>query len=117
MGMIISTQENPWQAPNNNPTTAYSNNKIAKAAPGVLYGLSGYNSGPAQFLQLHDSATLPADASVPVAMIAIPAASNFSMDFGVYGMGFIKGIAICNSTTGPVKTLGAADCWLSPRYE
>ena len=92
------------------PQAALANGMQILAAPGVLYGISGYNSGGAQFLQLHDVAAAPADAVVPALNIAIAAASNYSIDFGVYGMNFLAGIYVCNSSTAPAKTIGAADC-------
>ena len=104
-------------APDRARSVAYQNSRVIKVTGGVLYGLSGYNSGVAQFLQLHDATAVPADAAVPAEVIAIPATSNFSIDFGVYGQGFGLGIVVCNSTTGPTKTIGAADCWFSARYK
>lgn len=104
-------------APSNATTTAYAASLVAKASAGTLWGIGGFNSGPAQFLQLHDAATLPANGAVPVGpLIFVAAASNFSIDFGTYGMAFATGIVISNSTTGPTKTIGAADCWISARY-
>lgn len=99
--------------PNNVSTTAYATSLIIKPAKGRLYGLTGYNSkGSAQFIQLHDSATLPADTAVPVAIITVPATSNFSFDFGLRGRSFENGIVVCNSSTGPAKTIGSADIFV-----
>ena len=117
MTMQLAVPENITFAPDNNPSVAYEASRIIKVGNGILYGISGYNSGAAQFLQLHDSATLPADTAVPALPISIPAAGNFSIDFGMYGMKFGAGIVVCNSTTGPTKTIGAANCWFSPRFK
>lgn len=115
---VIVPQSAAANAPDTSASAAYENSRLAKAAPGVLYGVSGYNSGPAQFLQVHDSATVPADTAVPLAVISIPTLSNFSIDFGSYGLGLKKaGIVICNSTTGPTKTIGAADCFITARFK
>jgi hypothetical protein len=73
--------------------------------------------GSAQFIQLHDAAALPADTAVPEVFITVPASSNFSIDFGQYGRTFVNGIVICNSTTGPTKTIGAANCWFDVQYD
>lgn len=98
-------------APGDNAGLAtYANSAILKASKGILYGVTGYNSGPAQFIQLHDSATVPADTAVPVMTVAVGATQNFSIDFGLRGKGFLLGIVACNSTTGPTKTIGAANC-------
>lgn len=104
-------------APSNAVTAGYASSLAVKASAGTLYGVAGYNSGPQQFLQLHDAAALPANGVAPVGpLITVPAASNYSIDFGTHGMRFSTGIVVSNSTTGPTKTLGAADCWIAARY-
>lgn len=105
----------PATAPKNADVAALTNNIVAKVGPGVLYGVSGYST-TAQFLQLHDSATLPADTAVPLMVIPIAANTAYSIDFGAYGRGFNRGIVVCNSTTGPTKTIGGSDTWISARY-
>ncbi len=106
-----------WASPNNSTAVAYVASQVVKATPGNLYGVSGYNSkASAQFIQLHDAASLPADTAVPVTVISVPASSNFSIDFGVYGRKFSTGIVISNSSTGPTKTIGSADCFYDARF-
>lgn len=105
-------------APTNATTTAYAASLIAKASAGTLYVITGYNSKTsAQFIQVHDSATLPADAAVPKVIFMVPASSNFSYDLGNYGRFFAAGITVCNSSTGPTKTIGAADCWIDVQFK
>lgn len=99
----------------NSTTTAYAASLIAKAAVGRLWAFSGYNSGPAQFIQVHDAAALPANGAVPSLIFMVPATSNFEFDLGVYGRQFVNGIVLCNSSTGPTKTIGSADCWFDVR--
>lgn len=94
-------------------SAAYEASHILKDSAGSLMSLVGYNSGPAQFIQVHDSATLPADTAVPAYIFAVPATSNFSLDFPVTGCPFTNGVVVCNSSTGPTKTIGAANCWFS----
>ena len=99
-------------------STAYEASRIAKAESGVLYGISGYNSkASAQFIQVHDTATLPVDTSVPVITFTAPASSNLSYDVGKFGIHFQSGITVCNSSTGATKTIGLADVWFNVQYK
>jgi hypothetical protein len=98
-------------------SVAYEASAIVKATPGTIFSVAGYNSkASAQFIQLHDSATLPADTAVPKIVFTVPASSNFYYDFGEIGRQCDYGIVLCNSSTGPTKTLGSADCWFNVQY-
>lgn len=98
-------------------TSSYAASLIVKASKGILYGIIGYNSNAsAQFIQIFDAAALPANAAVPIDMFTVAALSNFSIDFGLRGKSFAVGIVVCNSSTGPAKTIGSADTWFSARY-
>jgi len=103
---------------NYDDSIAYEASAIVKATPGSIYSITGYNSRTsAQFIQLHDSATLPADTAVPAVIFKVPASSNFFYDFNEIGRFCTKGIVVCNSSTGPTKTIGSADCWYNIQYE
>ncbi len=119
IGAVISSPNSGLtHSLSNANTTAYAASIIAKASAGVLYMITGFNSrASGQFIQLHDSATLPADASVPKLIFYVEAKSNFALDLGKYGRYFTTGIVICNSSTGPTKTIGAADCWFDVQYK
>ena len=98
-------------------TTAYAASLVVKASAGKLFEIRGYNSSAsAQFIQVHDAASLPADTAVPEEVITVPASSNFSITFPP-GKSFGTGIVVCNSSTGPTKTIGSADCWISADFE
>ena len=90
---------------------AFAASLVAKSGPSLCYGLTGYNSGPAQWIQVFDAATLPANGAVPVTILVVPLGENFSLDYGSEGRAFERGVVVCNSSTGPTKTLGSADCW------
>ncbi len=49
---------------------------------------------------------------IPICTFAVPTLSNFSLDYPA-GLPFRNGIVVCNSTTGPTKTLGSADCYFT----
>lgn len=118
MTIQIVPSDNTFAAPANNPTVALAASLIAKASAGILYGVDIFNStASAQTIQLHDSATLPADTAVPVAVLNLPASGSLQIDYGVHGKAFGLGIVICNSTTVATKTIGSATLFIAPRFK
>lgn len=105
-------------APTNATSTVYATNLVVKAGAGVLFSVTGYNSKTSsQFIQVHNTTSLPADTAVPILIFLVSATSNFSLDFGgKFGRYFGTGITLCNSSTGPTKTIGSADCWFDVQY-
>jgi hypothetical protein len=95
-------------------STAAEASHILKASAGTLISLTGYNGKvSAQFIQIHNSATVPADTAVPIYSFTVPASSNFSLDIPITGAPFTTGISVCNSSTQATKTVGTTDCWFT----
>lgn len=95
-------------------SVAYEASRVLKNSEGRLLHLSGYSSkASAQFIQIHDAAAVPADAAVPKAILQVAANSPFEFKLPLNGAPFSNGIVVCNSSTGPTKTVGAADCWFT----
>lgn len=96
-------------------SSAYETNRVAKASAGTLFSFTGFNSGPTQWIQVHDAAALPANSAVPEIILYVIANSNFAWD-NKYGKAFATGIVLCNSTTGTTKTIGATNCWFNVEF-
>jgi hypothetical protein len=98
-------------------TPVQANSLVVKTGKGYLAQVFGYNTlAGTQFLQVFDSATLPIDTTVPLLVIALAASAPFQLQFNFTVMEMQNGIVICNSTTGPTKTIGAANCLITAIY-
>lgn len=95
-------------------STAYETSHVLKTTPGTILSLFVYSSrASAQWIQLHDAASLPADATVPILTALVGATQNLALDLPKEGLSFKTGIVVCNSSTGPAKTIGSADCFFT----
>ena len=102
--------------PLNNNSIVYENSRVVKTGPALLFGFTVYSSlGSAQFIQLFDATMLPADGTAPVWVITIAATSDREFNW-IPARKFGAGIVVCNSTTGPTKTLGAANCFFDCQF-
>lgn len=83
----------------------------AKLAPGVVLSLKGFST-VAGFVQIHDSAVVPADGAVPISSMPVTSTDPYAFPIPVCGMPTTQnGIYVCFSSTGPTKTIGGAVCW------
>lgn len=97
-------------------TTAYATNKVVKASAGTLWSLWVFNSkASSQWVQVHNAASLPADTAVPLGIFYLAANTGILADWGD-GLPCSTGIVICNSSTGPTKTIGSADIFVTATY-
>lgn len=103
--------ERPW----NSSSNVLEASHVVKSGRGLLFGFTVYNSGAAQFIQWHDATTLPADGAVPAGFVPIAATTDREL-LWIPARTFHSGIVLCNSSTGPTKTIGAADCFFDAQY-
>lgn len=85
--------------------------RVISARPCKLLALIVYNDAAAQqYIQVHETAAVPADGEVP-ALPPIPVAGKgvVMFDFGPNGLD-LDACSVCNSSTAATKTIGAADC-------
>ena len=98
-------------------SVAYESGEVVKASPGVVHRISGFNAHVAAvFIQLHDSATLPANGVAPAIIIHVAATSAFDFDLSELGRFCQKGITVCSSFTGPTKTLSGDTAFFNIQY-
>lgn len=80
------------------------------------FDIVGYNNSASdQYIQVHDTAALPANGAVPVAVLLAPAGYQFAFTWTA-GRLFANGITVCNSSTAATKTIGSADCLFDINY-
>lgn len=104
-------------------TTARANSSglaaslVVKASSGVLWDIVITNTKASlQYIQVFDSATVPADTAVPIVSFPIAASPQAFVISFQQGMPFTSGIAISNSSTAATKTIGSADCLIAADY-
>lgn len=102
--------------PSNNKTTVLAASLVVVAASCRVVEIRVTNTkASAQYIQLHNSTTLPADTSVPFDIFYVPALTtvSYSPSSEVF---LSNGLVVCNSSTAATKTIGSADCWFNVDY-
>ena len=105
--------------PLNLHSNVYVSSLVVKTGPGILYGFSIYNSGATQFIQVFDYANaatpVPADGAIPAVVFTVSGSANLAANW-IPGRAFTTGIVICNSSTGPTKTIGSANLFIDAQF-
>ena len=102
--------------PLNVHSNAYAATLFVKSGAGTLYGFGVYSSNAAaQFIQVHDSRTVPASGAVPAWIGTVAATGNLNVIW-IPGRTFLYGCWIVNSSTGPTYTAGSADTWFDAQF-
>lgn len=99
-GLVTSTSRIVSAAATTNATSA-------KATPGTLYSIKGYNAVAARYLKFYDKASAPTvGADTPVLTLYLPAATAFVLDWSM-GRYFATGIAYALTTGSADNDTGA----------
>jgi hypothetical protein len=93
----------------------FTNGKVSSSIviPGsiIVYGFVAYSTkGSAQFLNVFDLSSVPADTAVPLFSWPLAANNGVGVSYAPNGRWFKEGIVLCNSSTDATKTIGSADC-------
>ena len=84
----------------------------------VVYGFTVYSTkASAQFVNVFDNATLPADTAVPFFSWPLGANNGVGFSWAPQGREFVSGLVLCNSSTDATKTIGSADCFFDVQYD
>lgn len=102
-----------------NSGTTYKSNAVVTTGNALLHDCSGYNSGSTTFIQLYNSATVPANGVAAEMEVVVAGQANFSFNIPESkGRLFNNGISWADSSTSPTKTLNvAANVYLTCSYD
>lgn len=93
-------------------TAAVASNQVAKAAPGVLYGLNVAVGASAGYVMLFDAVAFPANGAVTPKKVFQVAANSFVDLKWERGLKFTTGIVVGFSTTGPYTLTASATAFI-----
>lgn len=115
MVSVVPTTLSAWSPTSYNAHAAASG--VIKASAGKLFRLTFMNDNAAvRYLMLHNTATVPADATAPLFAYRLAAGQSATIDFGEMGFYFSTGISWSLSSTFATKTIAAADASVIGTY-
>lgn len=110
-GVLLLPRNTDKVAPlRSGPTTVGTAGVNISAKPGRVYHVTTVNkTATVYFVQIHDKATAPVAADVPIWEGKLPANGDCDLDFGVCGLYCALGFSVAISTTAGALTLAAAN--------
>ena len=91
---------------------------VVGSGPARLFNLTVTSTSASdQYVLLFDAPAVPADGTAAVGAFKVPAGTSAKFDYGWRGMAFQNGICWSNSSTIPVKTAGAEDCFAEANWQ
>ena len=116
--MSDSTADAVVSSPPENFTPGVLKSSVIVPGNLTVYGFTVYSTkGSAQFINVFDANTLPADTAVPLFSLAVAANNSVGVFYGDNGRRFKTGLVLCNSSTDATKTLASADCFFDVQYQ
>jgi len=113
--VIVHEANAAWADTNISAMSATSG--VIKASPGKLYRVTVTNdNAAARWIQFFNLTAVPADTAVPVISVKLGIGASMQLNFGESGRYFSTGICWSNSSTGPTKTIGAADTEIDVQF-
>lgn len=86
--------------------------------PALLFTLTATNTSASdQYVLVFDAAAVPADGTAAKCVLRISAGATASLDYAVRGKVFRSGICWSNSSSAPLKTIGAANCFVEANWQ
>jgi len=113
----VDWHELPDEWPRNGTSSALQAAHIGLAGAGRVFGFTVYNSNAAaQFILVFDRSTIPGAGVTADLVFKAQAADVLGVNW-IPGRWFRSGCVLCNSSTAPTLTAGAADCLFDVQYD
>lgn len=115
VGSAFAVNQIPTMIVPNSPGTSLVASRVISTRPCKVYAIIVLNtSGATQYVQIHETTSLPANGVAPkIPSIPVAAGAVVMIDVGGNVGLDLDALTICNSSTAATKTIGAADCMIS----